>query len=306
MDIDQHFRLQIEESTSLGDILPLLRDLGTGLVNHSQWIKVLHRTLICNDMPEENDLSEDAHHLCKFGKWYYSLSESEFKDDPHFIETGTLHIEVHNKARELLEIKLSGKAISSEAYNDFTDTANDFRVAVQNLQFSLISKLCAVDHLTGVWNRHAMSFMIGKEHERARRSGSCCVLAIMDFDDFKQINDKHGHVAGDRVLKTAMDFFVKRLRKYDIIFRYGGDEFLLLFPETNIEHASQLLERLRQELKKMPIMITDSKKVNISVSIGMSEMDGQASYNETIKFADHALIEAKADGRGCVRVWNLD
>ncbi|MBE9560284.1 MAG: diguanylate cyclase [Proteobacteria bacterium] len=306
MDIDQHFRLQIEESTSLGDILPLLRDLGTGLVNHSQWIKVLHRTLICNDVPEENDLSDDAHHRCKFGKWYYGLSESDFKDDPTFIETGTLHIEVHNKARALLETKLSGKAVSSEAYDDFTDTANDFRVAVQNLQFFLISKVCAVDHLTGVWNRHAMSFMIDKEHERARRSGNCCVLAIMDFDDFKLINDKHGHVAGDRVLKTTMDFFVKRLRKYDIIFRYGGDEFLLLFPETNVEHASQLLERLRKELKKMPIMITDSKKVNISVSIGMTEMDGQASYNETIKLADHALIEAKADGRGCVRVWNMN
>jgi len=57
-------------------------------------------------------------------------------------------------------------------------------------------------------------------------------------------------------------------------------------------------------LKKMPIMISDSKKVNISVSIGMSEMDGKSSYNETIKLADHALIEAKSDGRGCVRVWS--
>ena len=306
MDIDQNFRLQIEGGTSLGDILPLLRDLGTGLVNHSQWIKVLHRTLICNDVPQDDDLSDDAHHMCKFGKWYYSLSDSDFKDDPSFIETGALHIEVHNKARELLKVKLSGKAISSEAYDDFTDTANDFRVAVQNLQFLLISKVCAVDHLTGVWNRHAMSFMIDKEHERARRSGNGCVLAIMDFDDFKQINDKHGHVAGDRVLKTAMDFFVKRLRKYDIIFRYGGDEFLLLFPETNIEHASQLLERLRQELINMPIMISDSKKINISVSIGMSEMDGQSSYNETIKLADQALIEAKSEGRNRVCVWNLD
>ena len=306
MDIDPHFRLQIEGGTSLGDILPLLKDLGTGLVNHSQWIKVLHRTLICNDTPEDNDLSDDAHHLCKFGKWYYDLSDSGFKDDPVFVETGVLHIEVHNKARELLKIKLSGKAVSSEAYDDFTDTANDFRVAVQNLQFSLISKVCAIDHLTGVWNRHAMSFMIEKEHERARRSGNVCVLAIMDFDDFKQINDKHGHIAGDRVLKTAMDFFVKRLRKYDIIFRYGGDEFLLLFPETNIDHATQLLERLRQELKNTPIKISESKTVNISVSIGMSVMDGQSSYDETIKLADLALIEAKSDGRDRVRVWNLE
>jgi diguanylate cyclase len=306
MDIDQHFSLQIDGGTSLGDILPLLRDLGTGLVNHSQWIKVLHRTLICNDTPQDKDLSGDAHLQCKFGKWYYSLSGSGLEDDPGFIETGILHVEVHNKARDLLKMKQSGKTISSEDYDDFTDTANNFRVAVQDLQFSLISKVCAVDHLTGVWNRHAMSFMIDKEHERARRSGNGCVLAIMDFDGFKEINDRHGHIAGDRVLKTAMGFFVKSLRKYDIIFRYGGDEFLLLFPETNIEHASQLLERLRQELKNRPIMISDSKKINISVSIGMSEMDGQSSYDETIRFADHALIEAKSDGRDCIRVWGLN
>ena len=306
MDIDQHFRLQIEDATSLGDILPLLRDLSTGLINHSQWIKVLHRTLICNDAPEENDMSDDAHHLCKFGKWYYALENSDFKDDPCFIETGDLHIKVHDKARGLLKEKMSGKTISSEAYDDFTDTANDFRVAVQDLQFTLISKVCAVDHLTGVWNRHAMSSMIHKEHERACRSGNSCVLAIMDFDDFKQINDRHGHIAGDRVLKTAIDFFVKRLRKYDIIFRYGGDEFLILFPETNIEHASQLLERLHKELKNMPIMISDTKKINISVSIGMSVMDNQSTYNESIKLADYALIEAKSGERGRVRAWNLN
>ena len=306
MDIDQHFRFQIEGNTSLDDMLPLLRDLATGLINHSQWIKVLHRTLICNEEPEGNDLSDDAHHLCKFGKWYYSLSDSAFKDDPCFIETGSLHIEVHNKARELLKVKLSGKAINSKAYDDFTDTANDFRVAVQDFQFSLISKVCAVDHLTGVWNRLAMSSMINKEHERARRSGNCSVLAMMDFDGFKRINDKHGHVAGDRVLKTAIGFFTKHLRKYDIIFRYGGDEFLLLFPETSIEDASQLLKRLRQELKNIPIMVSDSKKINVSVSIGIAIMDGYSSYEESIKLADQALIEAKLGGRGGMRVWDLD
>ena len=306
MDIDQHFTLQaIEDETSQSDILSLLKDLSTGLVNHSQWIRVLHRTLICNNPPENDDLSDDAHHRCKFGKWYYGLADSDFKNDPCFKETGDLHIEVHNKARELLEEKLSGKLISSEAYDDFTDTSNAFRVAVQNLQFSLISKVCAVDHLTGVYNRHAMSSMINKEHERARRTGNSSVLAILDFDDFKQINDRYGHVAGDRVLKTAVDFFVKHLRKYDIIFRFGGDEFLLLFPETNIGHASQLLERLRIDLKNMPIMISDSKRINVSVSIGMSEMDGQSTFNESIKLADHALIEAKSEGRDCVRVWNL-
>ena len=306
MDVDEHFKFQIEKEKSPGDILSLLRDLATGLINHSQWLKILNRTLICNDAPEDNDISEDAHHLCKFGKWYYSLSGSDLQNDPGYIEIEDLHIEVHNKARELLKQKLSAKVISSEAYDDFNDTANDFQLAVQNLQFSLISKVCAVDNLTGIWNRHAVSSIVYKEHERARRTGNGCVLAIMAFDNFKQINNRHGHNAGDIVLTTAISFFVKRLRKYDIIFRYGGDEFLLLFPETSTEHASQLLEKLRLELKNLPIMISNSKKVNVSVSIGMSEMDGQSTYNETIKLADHALIEAKSAGRNCIRVWNLN
>ena len=305
MDFIKDLSLDIDDETSLVEILPLLKELATGLINHSQWIKVLHRTLICNDKPEDNDLSDEAHHLCKFGQWYYAFSDSDFKNEPGFIEAGHLHVQVHDKARELLREKLSGKAINSEAYDDFTDTANDFRVAVQDLQFSLISKLCAVDHLTGVWNRHAMSSMINKEHERVRRSGNHSVIAIMDFDDFKQINDNHGHIAGDRVLKTAIDFFAKRIRKYDLIFRYGGDEFLLMLPETNIAEASQLLERIRLELKNMSIMISNSKKINVSVSIGMSVMNGQSSYDETIQLADHALIDAKSKGRDCVSVFEL-
>jgi len=305
MEINKDFSLHIED-TSLGDVLPLLKELANGLINHSQWIKVLHRTLICDELPNDEDLSVEAHHLCKFGKWYYELSDSEFKNDPSFIETGELHIKVHDKARKLLNEKMTGKVITSQEYNDFTDTANDFRIAVQNLQFSLISKVCAVDHLTGVWNRHAMSYMINKEHERARRTGNENVVAILDFDDFKKINDLHGHIAGDRVLKTAIQFFVKNLRKYDIIFRYGGDEFLLLFPETNINHACELLDRLRQELNQIPIKVSNTNKINISVSIGISKMDGKSTSTEAIKMADNALIEAKTQGRDCVRVWNLD
>jgi diguanylate cyclase len=306
MGNNEYFTKREEQQASLDDILPLLRDLATGLINHSQWVKVLHRTLICGDTPDIKDMSEDAHHLCEFGKWYYSLSDSELKTHPDFIDTGALHIEVHNKARELLLEKRSGNNISSQAYDDFNDTTNDFRVAVHNLQFSLISKVYAVDDLTGVWNRHALTYMITREHEHARRTGNDCALAIMDVDGFKKINDMHGHTAGDRVLKTAIDFFVKHLRKYDIIFRYGGNEFLLLFPGTGVKHAAQLLERLCMELKNIPIMIAASKKVNISVSIGMSVLDGQSSYNETIKLADHALIEAKSEGRDCVCVWNLN
>ena len=303
MEIDKNFSLQIEDIHSLGGILPLLKGLSTSLLHHSQWTKVFHRELICKDSSDKIDISDNAHYFCKFGKWYHSLSNTDLKQDPCYQEVGNLHIELHKKAKKLLDRKHSGKDINVEVYDDFFNTANNFRIAVQDLQFSLISKICAVDHLTGVWNRHAMSYIISKEHERARRTGNKSAMAILDFDNFKQINDAYGHVAGDQALKMTIDFFVKRLRKYDIVFRYGGDEFLILFPETNIDQASQLLGRLQQELKNIPILIDDKNEVNISVSIGLSIMDGKSDYDETIKMADQALIEAKMEGRDCLRIW---
>ena len=295
--------IEINDPNLPTDILPVLRDLGTGLTNHSRWLKVLHKSLICNDTPDINDLSATAHQKCHFGQWYYSVSEPQFKEIPHFGEVGELHKKVHEKARKLLVTKQEGQHISSESYDRFIDTANEFRVAVQDLQFSMISKICAVDHLTGVWNRHAMSYMLSKEHERARRTGNACSVAIMDFDGFKKINDKHGHIVGDNVLKAVMAYITGCMRKYDVIFRFGGDEFLLLLPETDIKHASQLLERLRTDIKEIPININEYEEIKISVSIGVSLMDGNSAKEESIDLADQALMDAKMRGRDCLSVW---
>lgn len=295
--------IEINDPNLPSEILPILKDLGTGLTNHSHWLKVLHKSLICGDEPDIKDLSEFAHHKCLFGQWYYGVSDPQFMEVPYFKDVGILHEQVHTKARNLLIIKQEHQRISSDSYDDFINTANEFRVAVQDLQFSMISKICAVDHLTGVWNRYAMSYMLSREHERARRTGNACSLAIMDFDDFKDINDKHGHIAGDNVLKAAMTFITGCMRKYDIIFRYGGDEFLLVFPGTELEHASQLLERLRTDLKDIPINISGNNEIFISVSIGVSIMDGTSTKEESIEFADQALMDAKTRGRDCLCVW---
>jgi diguanylate cyclase (GGDEF)-like protein len=295
--------IEIDDPNMPSDVLPILRDLGAGLTNHSNWLKVLHKVLICDGDPDIKDLSDNAHHKCLFGQWYYGITEPIFKQITQFREVGELHEQVHNKARALLMIKQDGQHITSDSYEDFIDTANEFRVAVQNMQFSIVSKICAVDHLTGVWNRYAMSYMLSKEHERARRTGNVCSVAIMDFDGFKEVNDKHGHVAGDNVLKTAMAFITGCMRKYDVVFRYGGDEFLFLFPDTDLDHASQLLERLRTDLKDMPININENTEIFISVSIGLSIMDGVSSKEESIELADQALIDAKTRGRDCVSIW---
>jgi len=293
----------IKEDPGLpGEILGVLKELGMGLVNHGNWLKVLHRSLICGEPPEASDLADDAHHRCLFGQWYYGGVDDRLQQLPIFSEVGELHRKVHERARGLLLQKQSGSDIGAQEYDAFVDMAHEFRVAVQNLQFSMISRVCAVDHLTGVWNRYAMAHKLAQEYERVRRTGRPCAVALMDFDHFKSINDNHGHVVGDRVLRETMQYLVGQMRKYDAIFRYGGEEFLFLFPDTPLDQAEKLLDRLREDVKNIPVKGADGREITITVSIGLSRMDAASGEQGVIELADSALCNAKLGGRDRVVV----
>ncbi|MCW9013712.1 MAG: diguanylate cyclase [Gammaproteobacteria bacterium] len=293
----------IDEPQLPSNVLKTLKELGVALTHHSGWLKTFHRILICGGTPSPEDMAEDAHHLCRFGQWYYAVEDDQLLDLALFEEVEKLHISVHERARYLLKLKHDGQDITSEVYDDFINIAYDFRTTVQDLQFTLVSKICAVDHLTGVWNRYAMSYRLTQEHDRISRTGNSCVIAIIDFDHFKNINDQHGHLAGDQVLKTSMEYFVDQIRKYDIIFRYGGEEFLFLLPETGVEEAVEILDRLRKGIKTIDIRF-NSSNIDVSISIGVASMHGDISVHNAIELADNALLNAKMAGRDCIQIWN--
>lgn len=293
-----------DEPNLPGEILKILQELGVSLTHHSGWLKRFHRTLVCGAEPSVDDLAPDAHCRCMFGQWYYGDIDQRLKDLPLYLEVGDLHQKVHGRARELLNFNGSGRAITTEEYDRFMDIAHEFRVAVQNLQFKMVSEVCAVDHLTGVWNRYALSYKLAQEHARVHRNRSCCAVAIIDFDRFKTINDRYGHLAGDKVLKTAMAYFSRKMRAYDSIYRYGGEEFLFVFPDTEVDEARQILDRLRHELKDVPIFLDSGEEIHVSVSIGLAVMDGQAGIRDVIEMADNALLHAKMNGRDSLHVWN--
>ena len=292
-----------EDPVLPGDILKILRDLGVGLVNHSNWLKRLHREIICNGEIPVDDLAENAHQRCEFGKWYYKTVDSRLRGLPLFEEVGVLHQRVHQAARHLLKLRTSGTEITAPDYDKFMDVAHEFRVGVQNLQFSMFSQVCAIDHLTGVWNRYALVFKLAQEQERVRRSGRPCAVAIIDFDHFKKINDRHGHLAGDQVLQEAIHFCNGKMRKYDLVFRFGGEEFLFAFPDTDLEMAQDLLERLREGLKALPIRVSSGEVLNVTVSIGLAMMHEESGERDVIALADNALMNAKLGGRDRICVW---
>ncbi len=156
-----------------------------------------------------------------------------------------------------------------------------------------------LDPLTGLPNRAAWSERLDLEVARRQRYGGQLLMAVLDIDHFKRINDGYGHLAGDRVLKIIAGELHKRLRKTDFIARFGGEEFVLLIPATPLEGGVQLLETLRAAVEACPFHFK-GEPVTITFSAGIAEFRNDEATEATFERADQALYRAKGSGRNRV------
>ena len=158
------------------------------------------------------------------------------------------------------------------------------------------------DTLTGIGSRKLLDDKLQLEYERAKRYKHPLSIAIIDLDNFKTINDTFGHANGDEALQKLAECMKQEKRNPDIIGRYGGDEFVILMPETNAENACSFMERLRIKVQKLSFI----KNLEITVSCGVAESppESEDSSSELMRKADVALYEAKSAGRNCVKLWN--
>ncbi|HEX8948904.1 MAG TPA: GGDEF domain-containing protein, partial [Dissulfurispiraceae bacterium] len=159
-------------------------------------------------------------------------------------------------------------------------------------------KLATTDALTSMYNRRFLNDFMAKELYRSKRMNRQFTVAILDLDDFKQINDTHGHFSGDMVLQHIASLLTKNLRLSDVIGRYGGEEFLLLMPETSKESAKVVVERLREKIAGEPITLPDAVRLRVTASFGASTFpeDGLSSEDLLIT-ADERLYRAKKGGK---------
>jgi len=155
------------------------------------------------------------------------------------------------------------------------------------------------DELTGLSNRRALIEALQEEAERASRHARHFVLVMLDVDHFKQINDRYGHDVGDRALVGVARLLHGGMRHYDVCGRWGGDEFLLLLPESGLAEARVVLERLVNQMRALRIP-APSGEIGLTVSVGMALYRIGESFNETLTRADRALYRAKQQGRDCV------
>jgi diguanylate cyclase (GGDEF)-like protein len=161
-----------------------------------------------------------------------------------------------------------------------------------------LQRLAATDHLTEVMNRRALAHTAQNEFDRAQRSQRDVAVLALDIDHFKRINDSLGHSAGDAVLKECALRWKTALRGQDLLGRLGGEEFCVVLPETSLEAAEQVAQRLRSAVSEPPL----AGPAQATVSIGVScRLPDDAHWTAALERADRALYRAKADGRNCVR-----
>jgi diguanylate cyclase (GGDEF)-like protein len=156
------------------------------------------------------------------------------------------------------------------------------------------------DSLTETYNRRFLEECLNREFEKYKRYSRSLSLIMLDIDFFKHVNDMHGHQCGDFILKSVASKTASVIRKVDILARYGGEEFCCLLPESTLNEALDVAERIRTTIAERPFVFRDIS-VQVTVSLGASELRADIHSAEMLlKLADEALYEAKRGGRNKV------
>ena len=235
-----------------------------------------------------------------------SFIESDLSKEMYFT-TGAQFYQQGLRTMAYLPLIAKGRAIGSfivasklpNAYSQrhiklLEQLASQIAMPLENSQlYAKAEKKARVDELTRLLNRRSLDEMIDNEISRHSRYGGVFTLAILDLDSFKTYNDSYGHLSGDKLLREVGHIIKSVIRNVDHAFRYGGDEFAILLPQTNIDDALQVLERVREKIAKG----LDSGDIHVTTSIGLASWpDDGISHTDIIAAADVTLYRAKRSG----------
>ncbi|MCK4974541.1 MAG: GGDEF domain-containing protein, partial [Sulfurimonas sp.] len=190
-----------------------------------------------------------------------------------------------------IDIAAFGDANDKVYLLNFTD------ITQMEIEKKKIEEKAYIDSLTGVYNRNKFDEVLDYEVKQAKRYHSSLSIAIVDIDHFKQFNDTYGHLLGDEVLSLLAKTIQKNIRDTDVFARWGGEEFVVLMPSTNINEAKTAAEHLRKKVEQIELKDIGG----ITASFGVTQFLEHDNEEELFKRADRALYKAKENGRNCVK-----
>ncbi len=204
-------------------------------------------------------------------------------------------LELYARVNSHIELKKSREAV--EEYASQLEKKNEeLKTLLDKLEIMATS-----DPLTGLANRRSAIARMNDEISRFTRNHQIFSLLMADIDNFKTINDSYGHETGDKVLKHVAEVMKQSLRQHDTVSRWGGEEFLIILPETDAPSAETIAEKIRSRIEASPV-IGDNATIPITLTIGCAQVDPGLDIDENISRADQAMYEGKHSSKNCVRM----
>lgn len=232
--------------------------------------------------------------------WIADSVPNEIEQHANYGDVLTSLTIVITSAHTALEKAVCGQ-LDAATFNTLIQSLQEFDRCADILDAVITNSLTDVDALTGLFNRAALDRDLSREIAKAARSGKPLCVAMIDADKFKGVNDTYGHSFGDAVLSKLAERFTDSLRPSDLLYRYGGEEFLVLLPDTTTDQAHTVLDRLRKRASALPIS-KGAVAITQAVSVGVAMHSANESPVMVVTRADEALYSAKSQGRNRVVV----
>jgi diguanylate cyclase (GGDEF)-like protein len=273
--------------------------------HHLEWHANLLRAIVCELPGDPDDLSEDAHRLCRFGRWYYQRASDSLREHPVFAAVGLEHRHVHEIAARLLREIAAGRSVPRSAFDELVAGSLRLRAELERLRRDLLSELRRRDPLTGAFDRNEVLPELRRWRPPLATEPVPCCVVLVDLDGVAEINAARGHLTGDALLAEAVRFLHEHLRPDDKVFRYGGDEFLLTLPRTDLAEGREIVTRLRDGLAGHELFIAGAGPTyHLTASFGIALLDPEIRVEDSVEHAGQALLLAKAAGGNRLIAWD--
>ncbi|HGY3716520.1 TPA: diguanylate cyclase [Citrobacter gillenii] len=241
----------------------------------------------------------------EFGMWFSHKGKHILGNSNLLAEMEVLIAEIDNRLTQTLlnQQQPPTEAARMSLLQDVRQLSAKIHFLLASMFEALVKQENGKDSLTQLLNRRFIPTIMRREISLALHSRKPFTLAMLDIDYFKQINDSYGHNTGDMTLKSVSAVIYEHIRSSDYVFRYGGEEFMILLVESDISQASIILETLRKKIANLRMAASATESFSITVSIGIAEYDYHPDYKQLVDKADRALYLAKSNGRNRVETY---
>ena len=277
-----------------------VRSLNQSTDAHFRWLVKILRFIDSRnvDLPEIS--SDEAHLHCEFGHWLNTRLLEEREDTNFLLDINKKHIRVHQACRNLISA-IEQQRQTNDVFTLFEESLLAFTEALTHYKVHLLQLRTSYDALTGLPLRRILDESFASMNKELGADG--LYLLLLDIDHFKKVNDNYGHLNGDIVLRSLALNISNNIRRSESMYRYGGEEFIVVLHASNDQDAVAIAERLRRDIARLET-IAGEHLIRVTFTGGLTRIHKGESLREVLERADIALYTGKKSGRNCSQLIN--